>query len=155
MVFRPDKIISGGQTGADIGGLAGAKKAGIATGGTAPRGYLTETGPQHALLEGFGLVMHASANYRVRTLENVRHSDATLIFATLPNSDGTMLTIRCCEREAKPSLLVQDFGEEAMDAARKFLQVHRPRVLNIAGNRESVAPGLANRVADFMERLFN
>ena len=34
------KIISGGQTGADRGALEGARKAGIPTGGTAPKGYI-------------------------------------------------------------------------------------------------------------------
>ena len=38
------KIISGGQTGADKGGLIAAKKANIKTGGIAPKGFMTEAG---------------------------------------------------------------------------------------------------------------
>ena len=49
------KIISGGQTGADLGGLEGARDAGIETGGWAPAGYRTEIGDQEELLKGFGL----------------------------------------------------------------------------------------------------
>jgi len=39
-----EMVISGGQTGADRGGLIAAKELGIPTGGTAPLGYKTEAG---------------------------------------------------------------------------------------------------------------
>jgi hypothetical protein len=38
-------VISGGQTGADQGGLRATRACGIPTGGWAPRGWLTEAGP--------------------------------------------------------------------------------------------------------------
>jgi hypothetical protein len=38
----PNKIISGGQTGADQGGLEGARLLGIQTGGTAPYNWMTD-----------------------------------------------------------------------------------------------------------------
>lgn len=37
-------VLSGGQTGADLGGLRAARACGIPTGGWAPRGWLTEVG---------------------------------------------------------------------------------------------------------------
>jgi hypothetical protein len=37
-----ERVISGGQTGADQGGLRAARACGIPTGGWAPRGWLTE-----------------------------------------------------------------------------------------------------------------
>ena len=43
------KIISGGQTGADQIGLEVALSLGIPTGGTAPKGFITETGPNYKL----------------------------------------------------------------------------------------------------------
>jgi Circularly permutated YpsA SLOG family len=49
------RIITGGQTGADQGGLRAARAAGIATGGFAPKGWATETGAAPWLAE-FGLV---------------------------------------------------------------------------------------------------
>ena len=70
-MWRPEKIISGGQTGADIGGLVGAERCAIATGGCAPRNYRTENGPQVILKSRFGLIAHPSPNYRDRTQENV------------------------------------------------------------------------------------
>lgn len=39
------KIVTGGQTGADQGALLAARAAGIATGGWAPLGWMTEDGP--------------------------------------------------------------------------------------------------------------
>jgi hypothetical protein len=46
-----EKVMSGGQTGADHGGLRAARRCGIATGGWAPRGWLTEAGPAEWLAE--------------------------------------------------------------------------------------------------------
>ena len=56
MIARPEKIISGGQTGADMGALLAARELGIPTGGVAPKGWLTENGPQEELLRNFGLI---------------------------------------------------------------------------------------------------
>ena len=41
-----ERVISGGQTGADQAGLAVAKRLGIPTGGCMPKGWLTEAGPR-------------------------------------------------------------------------------------------------------------
>jgi hypothetical protein len=50
-----ERVISGGQTGADQGGLRAAQACGIPTGGWAPRGWLTEAGPAPWLAD-WGLV---------------------------------------------------------------------------------------------------
>ena len=50
-----ERVISGGQTGADQTGLHAARACGIPTGGWAPRGWLTEAGPA-PWLEEWGLV---------------------------------------------------------------------------------------------------
>jgi hypothetical protein len=39
------QVISGGQTGADQGGLRAARACGIPTSGWAPKGWMTEAGP--------------------------------------------------------------------------------------------------------------
>ena len=41
-----DRIISGGQTGADQAGWRAARACGIPTGGAMPKGFLTEDGPR-------------------------------------------------------------------------------------------------------------
>ena len=57
------KIISGGQTGADTGGLIAAQKAGIRTGGCAPKGFITEDGSNPELGSVYGLYESNSDQY--------------------------------------------------------------------------------------------
>lgn len=154
-MFRPVKIISGGQTGADIGGLVGAERVGIPTGGTASRNYLTEKGPQADVLKNrFGLVMHPAPDYKLRTMENINKADAVLIFAVQPDSAETVLTIDVCEKLKKPYYLVDPFltGVETQVAA--FIEKEKPKILNIAGNPESVSVRIASRVAAIITRIF-
>ncbi|MEW8660690.1 MAG: putative molybdenum carrier protein [Candidatus Thiodiazotropha endolucinida] len=154
MTHRPSKIISGGQTGADIGGLVGAKRAGIATGGYAPRGFKTEAGPQPETLKEFGLVELPSSHYKHRTKQNVFSSDATLIVSTDPTSQGTQRTVQYCKELQKPFLLI-DPTTDCHELVRVFLDNHRPRVLNIAGNRESKSKGIASKTAALIQAVLS
>lgn len=133
-------IVSGGQTGADWGGLMAAADVGIATGGLAPKGYLTELGANPELAK-FGLQESDSADYEVRTLRNVLAADATVVFADSIDSDGTKLTIASCIKYQKPYLINPD----AL-ALRDWLLERQVKVLNVAGNRESIAQGIGDRV---------
>ena len=63
----PEKVISGGQTGADQAGLIAAEKAGITTGGWMPKGFRTLDGPNPGLAARFGLREHPSEEYPPRT----------------------------------------------------------------------------------------
>ncbi len=132
-------IISGGQTGADCGGLLAAADVGIATGGLAPKGYLTELGSNPELAK-FGLVESDSADYEVRTILNVLTANATVIFADSIESDGTKLTIASCIKYQKPYLINPD----AL-TLHDWLLEHQVKVLNVAGNRESIAKGIGDR----------
>lgn len=67
-------MISGGQTGAGQAVLRAARSAGIATGGTAAKGWVTEDGPA-AWLVGFGLVTSERPGYPARTRVNVLDSE--------------------------------------------------------------------------------
>ncbi|MFM7602888.1 MAG: YpsA SLOG family protein [Pseudanabaena sp.] len=137
-------IISGGQTGADWGGLLAAADVGIATGGLAPKGYLTELGANLELAE-FGLVESDSADYEVRTVHNVLAADATVIFADHIHSDGTKLTIASCIKHQKPYLINPD-----APTLHDWLLKQKVKVLNVAGNRESVAQGIGDRVRSIL-----
>jgi hypothetical protein len=145
---RPQQIISGGQTGADLGGLVGARRVGIATGGTAPKGYRTDAGPQPRVLQSFGLIEHASPAYPPRTAANVRASDGTVLFGNL-DSPGCRLTLTLCERYGKPVLKNPVAGE-----LRRWVLVNAIAVLNVAGNRERTNRGIARRVAGIVETAF-
>ena len=136
------KIISGGQTGADMGGLLAAKELGIETGGTAASRYLTEKGSNYELFNEYGLTCFGS--YHERTWENVKDSEATIIFGHT-SSPGSKLTIRCCTTQGKPLLINPNEKELA-----EFLQEHQVKILNIAGNRESKSPGIEQSVKEFL-----
>lgn len=153
LTHRPKFFYSGGQTGSDIGGLSAAKKLGIPTGGTAPKGYMTELGPKAEILKSFGLIESHSAKYDVRTEKNVVDSDMTLIFSTLPSTDGTKLTIRLCEKHSRPFMLIDPYSID-YSLVSSFVNTHKPDILNIAGNRESRSPGIAKSTARAVFNLF-
>ena len=110
-----EKIISGGQTGGDEGGLKAGKALGLQTGGFAPKGWRVDGGTNPWLAE-YGLVETTSSNYTLRTEENVKASDATVIFGDA-HSPGCGLTQRLCKRHGKPVFLV---AKDAMDSATAF-----------------------------------
>src|SRR4030095_556414 len=95
------RIISGGQSGADQGGLRAARDLGIPTGGTAPRGWHTETGSQESLLKSFGLVESREPGYPARTRQNVQDADGTLLVGQC-RSGGSALTANVAREAGKP-----------------------------------------------------
>ena len=135
------RLVSGGQTGADASIIEVGARLGLDVGGLVPRGWRTELGPAPELAR-FGFSEAASSDYAVRTRLNVEQSDATLIFATSPDSDGTRLTIEHAERLGRPCLVVDPFDPAAADRTRRWLRETSPGVLNVAGNRESRSPGI-------------
>lgn len=139
------QIISGGQTGADQAGLAAAKELGIPTGGFAPKGWLTEEGPNVALRDEYFLQEANTNDYRTRTMWNAQISDSTIIFGD-SKSAGSALTLRHCTDEHKQVLVVpfpSAFSVyECATTVAKWINERRPEYLNIAGNRESKNPGI-------------
>ncbi len=148
------KIISGGQTGADQAALVVAVKMKIETGGHAPKGFKTETG-DYPKLSLFKLVEDSSRAYEPRTEKNVKNSDATLIFSTDANSTGTKMTIRLCQDHNKPCAVFNPFKEENVNKAASWLAIHQPKILNVAGNRESVSPGIYEQVKKILPNVLN
>ena len=138
-----EKIISGGQTGADFGGLEAGKILGIQTGGTAPNGYRTELG-SNLLLKDFGLIEHKSSNYYYRTIENVKNSSGTIWFGN-SNSPGGKLTISTCNRLRKSYSINPDIQQFI-----KWIKCNNIQILNVAGNRESTNPGIEQYVKEFL-----
>lgn len=140
------RVISGGQTGADQGGLMAAWERGIETGGWCPAGYRTATGP-NPLLEAMGLRSTSQMDYKTRTLLNVEQADATILFGYDLSSAGSRLTYKEAVSGGKPVFCFefprygskdQDVQEiRLIEAAASFLLKHRPEVLNIAGNRDT------------------
>lgn len=153
-------MVTGGQSGADFGGLLGAEKAQIPTSGYAPKGFLTEKGPNLDLRDAFGLMESDSDDYATRTRQNVEIADAVLVFARNFESAGTKLTKKLCFELGKPVFGVQ-FSEKAsfigfqwFQDCQLWLQTINPVVLMVAGNRESVAPGIEKWVENAIPKLF-
>ncbi len=144
-----EKLISGGQTGADQGGLEAAELLEIPTGGMMPLGFRTEVGERPDLAERFNLVECASPNYPPRTRYNVMDSQGTIVFGDV-TTPGSRLTKRMCREGSKPCLVIEEFDEDSKRLAREFLQMYEIAVLNVAGNRESVTPGIQRDVRNFL-----
>jgi hypothetical protein len=147
----PRKIISGGQSGADLGALLAGEALGTATGGAMPKGFRTEAGPRPSYAERFGMHETSSSSYRSRTLQNVIESDATVIFGGPLLAGGSLLTKRLCDRLGRPCIVL-DFPA-TNDQRKRFaewLASHPIQVLNVAGNRESRSPGIEEFVFNFL-----
>lgn len=129
------KIISGGQTGADLAGLTAAVALGIETGGTAPKGWriCLENGSNgsNPFLADFGLVEHESHEYRPRTIQNVQDSDGTVWFG-YTKSPGGKLTIRTAKKFNK-FLIINPTSE----LLKQWIISNKIKILNVAGNRVS------------------
>jgi hypothetical protein len=145
--MRPTLIVSGGQTGADRGGLDAAIALGIPHGGWCPRGRRAEDGripARYALRES------ESTRYAERTAQNVRDSDATALFTHGPPTGGSALTLAIARRDGRPILHV-DLAHldeaAAATALADWLRHTCPSVLNVAGSRESASPGMQATVA--------
>lgn len=149
--FWPERIVSGGQTGVDRGALEAAISLGIAHGGWCPRGRLAEDG---SIPSRYELVENDSSNYKVRTTQNVEDSDATLILHQRPISGGTLLTKRVAARLRKPYAIFE-IDDQNIDSMRYWLSEVSPQILNVAGPRESLEPGIESRSAEFLIRVLS
>lgn len=155
-----ERILSGGQTGADQAGWRAARGAGLATGGRMPRGFATEDGPRPEFAALYGAVEDQSADPAVRTVANVQAADGTLIFAGTESFSGTALTIATCQEAGLPhlvlpALLSDEIGPDPDPATvAVWIEAQGLRTLNVAGDRESHAPGLGARVEAFLTEVF-
>ncbi len=144
----PALIVAGGQTGVDRAALDVAVAAEIDYGGWCPRGGwaedLTEPPGVRALYPG--LAETPSSDPEQRTRWNVRDSDATLI--VLPSraavSAGTALALSAAlDLDRELAVVHLDDSGSALAAACALLRsIPDGSSLNVAGPRESEAPGI-------------
>ena len=144
--------MSGGQTGVDRAGLAAAMELDIPFGGWVPGGRRAEDGRVPDYFRG--MREHQKSNYQARTRANVVDSDATLILTDrFPLSRGTSLTVRIAAEIGRPCKIVHvsNPAAAAKTIADWMLELEKLplpasgrgfRILNVAGSRESVAPGI-------------
>lgn len=149
------KIISGAQTGADMAALEAAEEHGYETGGYVPKGCRTELRNRPELIPRFNLIELELDDYRPRTKRNVAESDATVIFKETQYSLGCRLTINECVEKEKPHLVLRTLDEDVVGKVVAFIRQHEPKVLNIAGTRESKALGTQVRVKKILLEVFD
>jgi hypothetical protein len=137
------KVISGGQCGADLGGITAALEMGVPTGGVAPLHFRTQWGNDPTLGTKFGLTEDASPAYPPRTQKNIEQSDGTLIIASNWASPGCTLTYNLAKKLKKPvyrfcplsGYTNTDIVAETVHVM-EWLTKNRISVLNVAGNRD-------------------
>jgi hypothetical protein len=146
------KLVSGGQTGADIAALDVALLHGFPHGGWCPKGRKSLEGPIPAQ---YGLTETPSASYLQRTEWNVRDSDGTVVFTfASAATGGSLKTIGFAKKHRKPCLHLSKDGDGQDAALRKFVVEHGIRTLNVAGSRESKEPGIHDWVMGVLEEAF-
>jgi len=127
---------------------------GFKHGGWCPHGRRAEDGvipPIYQLRET------DSPDYDERTKRNVVDSDATLVVVREKDlSGGTAFTKICAEQHDRPVLVTCEPDGVSRGAAvlSEFLKHHKVRVLNVAGPRESQAPGIGKFVEALLDAVF-
>lgn len=138
-----DKIVTGGQTGADRAALDFALSHGIDHGGWCPRGRQAEDG---VIPARYDLKETSGSDPAQRTEWNVRDSDGTVILSLAPAlSGGSLRTLELAEQYRKPCLHLsrERDGAAAARMLSHFLAKHQIRILNVAGPRQSEGPEIA------------
>ena len=144
-----EKIISGGQSGADQAGGRAAKAFGVSTGGWMPKGFLTEDGPHPEFADQYGAAEMPTDSDPDRTEQNVRDSDATLWFGETTTSSA-QATVGACLRFSKPCMPVYPGALFEPWHVATWIAENKIGTLNVAGNREEEEPGIGDRVERFL-----
>jgi hypothetical protein len=158
--YLPRRLLSGGQTGVDRAALDFALSRGIPCGGWCPAGRSAEDG---AIPARYPLRETPSPDPAERTAWNVRDSDATLVLFRERLRGGTEFTVDQARRQGRPCLTLDlstlpapDIATPGgVDALRRWIRAIRPAVLNLAGPRESEAPGIHQQSLEILRFLFH
>lgn len=193
------RVISGGQTGADQGGLRAARACDLTTGGTAPALWLVESADGRGVdyapwLTGWGLVEYQDVEtrvgyynfpqvgpppatregkpwrdwcgraFRARTIVNVLESHGTVWFGSTDSRgfSATSAAVASCKaltRKGAKGFVGTPFKIVSTRAVRPYavaewIMSHEIVTLNVAGNRESVNPGIGGRTEAFLVEVF-
>jgi hypothetical protein len=151
-----EKVISGGQTGADQAALRAARAAGIPTGGWAPNQWLVESDGRKNLpapwLADYGLVEAPEPGHPAQTRANVRDSDGSLWFGDYMTR-GWVVTINACRELNKPFMVAYP-GTIPPEQVVEWIAKKGIRTLNVAGNLETNTPGIGERTERFLAVVF-
>jgi len=146
-----EKIVSGGQTGADRAALDFAIKHKIPHGGWIPKGRLAEDGPLSAK---YKLTEIPTDSYQERTEQNVKDSDGTVIISRGKLTGGSAYTLKLAKKHNRPYFHVDLKQYEVLPAALEilsWLDDNSIKVMNVAGPRASKDPKIYKKVREVLE----
>lgn len=150
-MYKIEKIISGGQTGADRAALDFAIDQNIPYGGWLPKGRITEDG---TLSEKYHLQEMPTEDYAKRTQMNVLDADGTVIISHGFLTGGSALTREYAIQHNRHWIHI-DMSEltenDAADAMIAWLEENEIRVLNVAGARAGKDPAIYDTVARLLK----
>ena len=150
-----EKIVSGGQTGADRASLDAAIKTGIPHGGWIPKGRITESGP---LPLHYNLKEMPDRSYAKRTEQNVINSQGTLIVSHGRLVGGSKLTRLLALKHSRPCFHVDlDLKPASIWVleVKNWLFECSIKVLNVAGPRASGDPSIYECTLDLLVKILN
>jgi hypothetical protein len=148
-----EKIISGGQTGADRAALDVALKLGIPHGGWVPKGRIAQDG---LLAPKYRVQQMPTTSYPARTEQNVADSDGTVIFFRGKLTGGSDYTREMALKHRKQMLGIDLSRTNHKDGASliaSWIKLYRVKVLNVAGSSASKDPGMYAEVAIILENV--
>ena len=116
--------------------------------------------------EGFYDMRECEGGYRERTRANARSGDATLILSDkFPLSGGTAYTVEIVTELSKPLKVINLDEDDVVAQIRDWMlsleSVIPPKensdriVLNVAGPRESVSPGIFSKAKNVLLEVFS
>jgi hypothetical protein len=149
-----EKIVSGGQTGADRAGLDAAIELDIPHGGWIPKGRKTEDG---GLPERYHLKEMPTGSYEARTEQNVIDSDGTLIVSHGNLNGGSAKTRRFARKHDRPWMHVDLEKTSLFSAAveiSSWVEKNQIKILNVAGPRGSKDPGIYEATKKLLKTAF-
>jgi hypothetical protein len=143
------KIISGGETGANLAGWRAAKAFGVAAGGWMRQGFLTDDGCHPEFAEQYGASASPADSEPAHIEQNVQDSDATIWFGRTTNSSAHA-TAAACLAFGKPYMPVYPGAAFEPSHVATWIVENAIKTLNVDGNREHEEPGIGEQVERFL-----
>ncbi len=82
-------------------------------------------------------------------------SDGTLIFPGKQESKGTALTIKLARKHSRPVAVVSLDSADAADTVQAWIAANNINTMNVAGPRESGAPGIGRKTRELLRKALN
>lgn len=153
-MHKVTRVVNSGETGAEIGALAGAQRAGVSTGGNATKDFNTEAGAQQAILQRrFNLNGAPTAVMRECQKININYSDATIIFTADPEHEYIQQIVALCEKADRVYCMIDITKKDVSKLLNNFISITKPLVVNVTGDKKSTTPNIATIVASVIQNL--